>query len=153
MHSPLPELQLERNVFIVHGRDSATLKELQSILTEHGATPRVLKQEEKNAQNILTALEDLLRICKAGFILATPDDEGHLFGSKDPLTRRARENVIFETGLLFAKYRDFKRVTILLKEPLKLPSDLEGISYESFADIREIESNIVKRLGSWKVTD
>ena len=97
---------------------------------KYQVTPRVLKNKNKGARSILDELESLIRVCKAGFILATPDDEGHLRGSSDPLAERARENVIFETGLLFAKFREFERVAVLLKRPLKLPTDLDGIVYE-----------------------
>jgi len=149
LHLPHPELQLERNVFIVHGRDEQALSELKLVLREHDVTPRVLLDEDKNAQSILKGVEDLLRVCKAGFVLATPDDEGRLAESGGELQRRARENVIFETGMLFAKYREFERVTILLKKPLELPSDLEGISYEPFVNIRDIEGKIVTKLKKW----
>jgi hypothetical protein len=148
LHSPHPELQLERNVFIVHGRDSESLKDLQSVLRSHEVVPKVLAKEDKNAQSILYALEDLIRTCKAGFILATPDDEGHLRG-KEPLVARARENVIFETGLLFAKVRAFERVAILLKRPLTLPSDLNGVTYEPFDEIRSIAPTIARKLDAW----
>jgi hypothetical protein len=148
LHTPHPELQLERNVFIVHGRDSESLKGLQSILRSNEVVPKVLAREDKNALSILYALEDLIRTCKAGFILATPDDEGRLKGEQ-PLAGRARENVIFETGLLFAKFRAFERVAILLKRPLALPSDLNGVTYESFDDIKSIETVITRKLDIW----
>jgi predicted nucleotide-binding protein len=148
LHAPHPELQLERNVFIVHGRDSDSLRALQKILWDREVTPRVLAREDKNAQSILYALEDLIRTCRAGFILATPDDEGHLRG-KDPIVPRARENVIFETGLLFAKFRAFERVAILLKRPLVLPSDLNGITYEPFDEIQQIDTTISRKLSNW----
>ena len=98
-------------------------------------------------------MEDLIRICKAGFILATPDDEGRLASSEDKLAPRARENVIFETGLLFAKYREFERVAILLKKPTKLPSDLAGITYEEFSTVSELEAKIVQKLRRWGLSD
>jgi predicted nucleotide-binding protein len=148
LHTPHPELQLERNVFIVHGRDNESLKGLQSILRANEVVPKVLAKEDKNALSILYALEDLIRTCKAGFILATPDDEGRLKGESQ-IAARARENVIFETGLLFAKFRAFERVAILLKRPLALPSDLNGVTYEPFDDIKSIEPIITRKLDVW----
>src|SRR5262249_3632251 len=131
LHVPTPELHLERNVFIVHGRDEGALGELLLVLEKYGVRPKVLRDEEKNAVHILTALEDLLRDCTGGFILATPDDEGRLAGDRK-FASRVRENVMFETGLLFAKFRSLNRVAILLKEPLDLPSDLNGVSFDKF---------------------
>jgi predicted nucleotide-binding protein len=150
LHTPHPELQIEKNIFIVHGRDRESRQELENILYRHGATPKVLADEDKNAQSILVALEDLIRTCKAGFILMTPDDEGRLRG-EDTRLHRARENVIFETGLLFARFREFERVCLLLKEPTKLPSDLAGITYESFQSVRDIEAQVVTKLHKWKI--
>lgn len=150
LHTPHPELQLEKNVFIVHGRDTDALRDLELVLRRKGVTPKVLADEDKSAQNLLSALEDLIRICKAGFILATPDDEGRLVltGNEAP-SARARENVILETGLLFAKYREFGRVSILLKKPVKLPSDLNGVAYDEFTNIQELEAKIDVKLRNW----
>ena len=150
LHIPHPELHLEKNVFVVHGHDSNALEELQSILGKHQVQAKVLKEELKNAAHILTALEDLLRECTAGFILATPDDEGRSGKEESRVEPRARENVIFETGLLFAKFRTFDRVAILLKEPLILPSDLHGVYHQRFAgSLGQIEDRIVATLDGW----
>jgi predicted nucleotide-binding protein len=149
LHTPHPELQLERNVFIVHGRDMRSLDDLQRILRSYKVSPKVLADEDKNAKSILLALEELIRTCRAGFILATPDDEGHLKGEAPAV--RARENVMFEAGLLFAKFRSFDRVSILLKQPLKLPSDLAGISYEPFDDINSLKPAIERKLSEWRL--
>jgi len=151
LHTPHPELQLDRNVFIVHGRDDRSRQKLESILRQKNVNPKVLLREDKNATTILSALEELIRTCKAGFILATPDDEGRLGKPNEQLAARARENVIFEMGMLFAKFRAFDRVAILLKKPCRLPSDLNGVNYEEFDKIEDIESTIVRKLDSWKL--
>lgn len=151
LHTPHPELQIDKNVFIVHGHDGQARAELENILFRNGATPKVLMTEDKNAESLLVALENLIRICKAGFILVTPDDEGRLRGSNDDYVARARENVIFEMGLLFARFRQFQRVSVLLKEPTKLPSDLGGIAYERFARMADIETQIVTKLRGWGI--
>lgn len=150
LHTPLPELQIEKKIFIVHGHDIQSRRELENMLFRSGATPKALVDEDKNAQSILVALEDLIRTCRAGFILLTPDDEGRRVG-EDSWTSRARENVIFETGLLFARFREFERVCLLLKEPTKLPSDLAGVSYESFRSLPDIEARIVAKLRKWGI--
>ncbi|MGZ8371619.1 MAG: TIR domain-containing protein [Rhodoplanes sp.] len=151
LHTPLPELNLEKNVFIVHGRDEEALKDLQLLLFKYHVTPKVLVNTNRGPNSILDELEALIRICRAGFILMTPDDEGRLRGKpEDPLIPRARENVVFETGLLFAKFRKFERVILLLKEPTQLPSDLSGISYEKYIQsVTEIESRLAASLEDW----
>ncbi|MCP4385055.1 MAG: nucleotide-binding protein, partial [Hyphomicrobiales bacterium] len=57
------------NVFIVHGHDLESLRGLQNMIMKNDGTPKVLAEEDKNAETILAALERLIRICKAGFIL------------------------------------------------------------------------------------
>lgn len=150
LHMPHPELQLDKmNVFIVHGRDTPSVDGLELILRRYGVTPMILRQEKRSAQLILDSLERILRICHAGFILVTPDDEGRLSESEETFQLRARENVIFETGLLFSKFRQSERVSILLKKPAKLPSDLTGMFVDQFETINSIESKITERLRDW----
>ena len=74
LHNPVPELNLERNVFIVHGRDARARLELEKMLLQKKVTPRVLVREDKGPNSILEELESLIRSCRAGFILATPDE-------------------------------------------------------------------------------
>ena len=38
---------------------------------------------------------------------------------------------------------------VLLKRPLKLPSDLDGIVYEPFDNVRDIKSTIKDKLETW----
>ena len=150
LHNPGPELNLERNVFIVHGRDTQARLELENILLQKKVTPRVLVREDKGPNSILEELEGLIRTCRAGFILVTPDDEGRIKGGNEPLAGRARQNVVFETGLLFAKFRAFERVALVVKRPLELPSDLNGIFYMEFASsVQELEKPIEKKLDAW----
>jgi predicted nucleotide-binding protein len=150
LHNPIPELNLERNVFIVHGRDRQARLELENMLLQRDVTPRVLEREDKGPNSILEELESLIRICRAGFILVTPDDEGRFRGGDEPLAGRARQNVIFETGLLFAKFRAFERVALVVKRPLELPSDLNGIFYLEFtSSVQELEKPIEKKLDAW----
>jgi predicted nucleotide-binding protein len=151
LHMPHPELNLGKNVFIVHGRDEDSLRDLENLLKQHSVIPRVLERENKNAKSILYAIEELLTMCTAGFVLVTPDDEGRRKSPKSKLEPRARENVIFEMGMLFAKFREFARVAVLLKKPAKLPSDLAGIIYAEFKSVRDIEDKIVDRLHEWEL--
>lgn len=153
LHNPLPELNLEKNVFIVHGRDDAALNELDLLLRKHHVSPQVLKNTNTGPNSILEELEELIRVCKAGFVLMTPDDEGRLRKESGALGPRARENVIFETGLLFAKFRRFERVALVVRRPLDLPSDLHGTLYLEFEkSVGEIEMKIVDKLDSWGIS-
>lgn len=63
LHNPVPELNLERNVFIVHGRDTQARLELENMLLQKKVTPRVLVREDKGPNSILEELEGLIRTC------------------------------------------------------------------------------------------
>jgi predicted nucleotide-binding protein len=160
LHMPQPEIQLDKKVFIVHGRDAPALHGLAAIIEEAGVTAEILRRGNRGALLILEALERILKTCNAGFILVTPDDEGRLAPAEeaqneqrskedDIFEPRARENVIFETGLLFARFRESERVSVLLKKPARLPSDLGGMWVEHFTDIGELAPQIKDRLRHW----
>lgn len=55
-------------------------------------------------------------------ILLTPDDEGHKAGKVEDRKHRARQNVVLELGMVLARIGR-RRVTILHKESVELPSD------------------------------
>jgi predicted nucleotide-binding protein len=148
LHVPHPEVQLEKNVFIVHGHDLDALDILTNILEEHDIRARVLRDDSKGLVHILTAVEELLRECQAGFILATPDDQGKAVGGRKA-TPRVRENVMFEAGLLCARFRQIDRVAMLLHKSLKLPSDLEGLARIEFQSMRDAKNEIVAKLIAW----
>jgi predicted nucleotide-binding protein len=51
---------------------------------------------------------------------------------------------------LFAKFRAFERVALVVKKPLELPSDLNGIFYMEFeSSVQELERPIEKKLDAW----
>ena len=51
---------------------------------------------------------------------------------------------------MFAKFRAFERVALVVKRPLELPSDLNGIFYMEFASsVQELEKPIEKKLDAW----
>ena len=153
LHTPFPEIQLDKNVFIVHGRDETSRKALELILRRNEVKPMILREVKKSGELILDALERVLRICHAGFILVTPDDEGRLLEAEDvddsKFEPRARENVIFEAGLLFAKFRRSQRVSVLLQKPAKLPTDLSGMFVDEFKTVDDVEKKIAERLRDW----
>ena len=68
-----------------------------------------------------------------GIILYTPDDEGKAVQEPD-LKYRARQNVVFEHGLLIGLYTR-SRVTCLVKKEgfLEMPGDVNGVVYTDHA--------------------
>jgi len=141
------ELGRERSksVFIVHGRDMAAVTTLKLILEERRIQPVVLADQPRVGQELLQKFEEILKTCRAGFVLLTPDDEGRLKSDTDvSLSARARQNVIFEAGWLAAILRDQRKICFLKTGALELPSDIQGVLTESFdvssPDISRIEA-------------
>ncbi|CDO40814.1 hypothetical protein PRJBM_01469 [Bartonella henselae] len=60
---------------------------------------------------------------------------------------RARQNVIFEMGMLAAVF-PLERIAILQKKGVEIPSDIHGVYYLSFNEyVKEIMPKLSKRLG------
>src|SRR5512132_2747952 len=135
--------QQRRSVFIVHGRDNAALFWLKNFLNERKVTPIVLRDQPRTGAEILALLDEKIDKCAAGFVLLTPDDEGRLLArpgaAEDKLQFRARQNVVFEAGLLCARFRDLGKVCFLKKGQIEIPSDMQGLLFE---DLDEENPNI-----------
>ena len=77
--------------------------------------------------------------------MATPDDIGYEKESHAERFR-ARQNVILEMGMLFAKLGR-KRVAILIKKDKRFekPSDIDGLIYLSYTESVSEASSKIKR--------
>jgi len=146
---------LSKDVFIVHGKDRKSLKELKSMLKKFGLNPIVLHEKPGGSRTIVEKLEKYSDVGYA-FVILTPDDIG---GPKsrhyrdraflriaDDVFERARQNVILEFGYFIGKLgRD--RVCCLYKGSVELPSDMHGIVYIPFKDsVEETRNMIVEEL-------
>ncbi|WP_375700895.1 TIR domain-containing protein [Bartonella sp. AA23NXGY] len=138
-----------KKIFIVHGHDRTALKQLTSILNDFNLEPYILQNTSGNGLTIIEALEK--GICsdfiKFGIVLLTPDDIGYAKSAgKKAAQPRARQNVIFEMGMLIAALSR-KNVAILKKQDLELPSDINGIIYLPFKEhVKETLKDLSHRL-------
>jgi len=151
------QLPLSNDIFIVHGKDHSTMKDLKVVLFELGLNPKVLHEQASGSRTIIEQLEKCSNVGYA-FVILTPDDVGmerSLFEKviakpaelqKMGLCYRARQNVILEFGY-FMGLLSRKRVCCLYKGDVELPSDMHGIHYLQFENsIDEIRSTIMKEL-------
>lgn len=114
-------------VFIVHGHDSNTRNEAELLVKQLGFEPVVLFKRVNEGDTII---EKLLRESKdAAFsiVLYTKCDEGKAVEDTD-LKPRARQNVVFEHGLMCGLLGR-KRVVALVEEGVEVPGDLSGVVY------------------------
>ena len=114
-------------VFIVHGHDSNTRNEAELLVKQLGFEPVVLFKQPNIGDTII---EKLLReSSEASFaiVLYTKCDEGKAFEETD-LKPRARQNVVFEHGLMCGLLGR-KNVVALVEEGVEVPGDLSGVVY------------------------
>lgn len=163
----------DKNIFIVHGRDHAPMKELKTMLLEFGLSPIVLHEEASGGLTLAEKLEKYSKGVGYAFVILTPEDVGGhrdemrkklggdtpflsrpvtVFGGSivdqalDLFEPRARQNVIFEMGYFWGLL-ERKRVCCLLKGNVEKPSDIEGIVYVPFKDsVYDVQVRIMKEL-------
>jgi len=116
-----------RRVFIVHGHDNALKSEIARFLEQLDFVPVILHEQPDSGRTVFDKLEAELADVGFAFVLLSPDDFGGVSGSdKKP---RARQNVIFEHGLLAGRLGP-QRVCAIVKSDVELPSDLHGVLYK-----------------------
>lgn len=124
------------NVFIIHGRDTRAVAELQSFIRDLGLSVLTVEDLGANRRGLASISEIISEgINTASIVLAllTPDESVALF---DPTSNQlaqseagwqARPNVIFELGIAFSKSPDR---TIIASIGNHRPfTDISGLSY------------------------
>ena len=146
--APSPELvpvTNRKSVFIVHGHDHETRDNVSKFVSNWGLTATVLDEQPNKGRTIIEKFEDCADEASFAIILLTPDDVGASVKDKAHLKYRARQNVIFEWGY-FSGSIGRKRVCILYKGNLELPSDTQGVVYVRMDDNDEWKQSIVREM-------
>lgn len=110
-----------RKVFIVHGHDAALKVSVARLMEKVGIEPIILSEQPNCGSTIIEKVEKNSDV-GAAICLFTADDE-----CKDG-TKRARQNVVLETGYFWGKLGRDKMV-ILADKGVELPSDMQGVVY------------------------
>jgi predicted nucleotide-binding protein len=136
-------------VFTVYGHDLAARDALELLVRRMGLRPIVLGNLTGGGDTIIEKLERYLnRTGQIGFacVLLTPDDEGHAVGKPEEKQYRARQNVVLELGMVLANLGR-RRVAILHKESVELPSDIAGLLYIPFKErVEEASTRLFREL-------
>lgn len=117
-------------VFIVYGHDIEAREQLELLLRRMKLEPVILQNLPVAGETIIEKLEANLDV-RYACVLLTPDDEGHAAGAPKDKKARARQNVILELGMFLVRLGR-RRVAILHKGNLELPSDIAGLIYIKF---------------------
>lgn len=136
-----------KKVFVVHGRDDIARLELVNLLKDDfKLEPIVLSNEPNdNIETIISKFERLAKDCSVAIVLFTPDDISGDF-------KRARQNVILELGYFLGKFHDTnnRRIIILKKGEIEIPSDISGVLYLEFSKaIKEVYYDLRKQFSHW----
>lgn len=145
----IPE-QINTKVFIVYGRDDGAKNELIGMVESWGLEALTIDRLPVHGRTIIEQLEHYIPQTNYGVVLATPDDIGCLDDGNMDIKHRARQNVVLELGMLFAKLGR-SRVTVLVKSGINFerPSDIAGIMYKEYVNsVYEQEESIKRELNS-----
>lgn len=124
------KLSLERKAFIVHGHNEATKERTARFLQKLGFSAVILHEQANGGKTIIEKLEHFTDV-GFGIVLYTPDDVGEAEANKDQLRARARQNVVFEHGLLIGKLGRERVLSLVADHKVELPGDISGIVYLS----------------------
>lgn len=113
-------------VFIVHGHDNALKQSVARIVEKQGLEAIILSEQANQGQTIIEKFEEHSDVSGA-ICLFTTDDLGRA-KSNETEQKRARQNVVLETGYFMGKLGR-NRVVILADEGVEMPSDLSGVVY------------------------
>ena len=116
-------------VFIIHGHDDGAKNETARFVEKLGFEAVILHEQVDSGDTII---EKLGKHTDVGFaiVLYTECDIGGVIKSKpEEMKPRARQNVIFEHGLLIGKIGR-PNVVALLKGNVEFPNDISGVVYK-----------------------
>jgi len=120
----------ERKAFIVHGHADATKLRTARFLEKLEFTAVILQEQANGGKTIIEKLEHFTDV-GFGIVLYTPDDVGEAVAKKDQLQPRARQNVVFEHGLLIGKLGRDRVFPLVTDHSVELPGDISGMVYLS----------------------
>ena len=135
-------------IFIVYGHDEDSRNELELMLRRWGLEPIILSRELPKGRTLIEALEHYIDTVKYGIVLATPDDIGYKKDCEAQKKYRARQNVVFELGMLYAKLGR-RNVSVLIKNTndleMEKPSDINGVIYIDYQNNVSEKMDVIKR--------
>jgi len=141
--------EFSNKIFIVHGRDRLPALELKVLVEDKYPIKAILLEEKPHEGKTLVEKLEKYSDVDYAFVILTPDDVGALKG--ETLRERGRQNVIFEWGVFVGKIGR-KRICLLIKGDVEIPSDLHGIGYYKFKEsVKECFLSIDNELKEAKI--
>lgn len=131
-------------VFIVHGHDEGAQNKAARFVERLGFEAIILHEKASSGRTIIEKIE---HYSDTGFaiVLYTPDDVGNVKTDAGNLNVRARQNVVFEHGLLIGKLGR-ENVCALVDGKLELPNDISGVVYISLDESSAWQLQLAKEM-------
>ena len=127
-NSDTPQPTFSDEVFIVHGHDNEAKVTVARFVENLGIKATILDEKVNEGRTIPQKFEEHAGEAGYAIVLLTPDDVGSSKDETDNPQPRARQNVILEFGYFWGRLGR-KRLCVLYKEGVELPSDIRGIAY------------------------
>lgn len=132
-----------KKVFIVHGHDDSVKISVARFLERLDLEPIILHEQASGGATIIEKLEEHINV-GYGIVLYTPCDLGKA-KNDEILQMRARQNVVFEHGLLIGRLgRD--KVCALVKDEIEKPNDISGVVYINYDSGNSWHMDLFKEL-------
>jgi len=112
-----------KRVFITHGKNKDLIEPIKKLLSLADLEPVVSVQTQTVSQPVPSKVMGEMRSCGAAIIHV--DDERHIMDKDDVEHVFLNDNVLIEIGAAMAIYGE--RFILIVKEGLKLPSNLSGL--------------------------
>jgi len=132
--APAPANQQSKDVFIVHGHDSAAKHEVARFIDQLGLHPIILHEKADRGRTIIEKVEHHADV---GFavVLLTPDDVGHPKDKPAESKPRPRQNVVLELGYFIGKLGRSSVCALLNGDiDIEFPTDFAGVLYTPMDD-------------------
>ena len=139
--TPNPTPELNKKVFITHGHNKQFVEPIRKLLSFGEMEPVVSVEKQSVSQPVPDKVMNDMRDCGAAII--------HVEGEMTLIDSEAKEhvmlnpNVLIEIGAAMALYG--KKFILLVKEGVKLPSNLQGL-YEVRYEGETLDGNATIRL-------
>jgi len=137
-----------RRVFVIHGHDVGLKNEIARFLEKLEFQPIILHEQPDQGRPLLSKLRAELADVGYAFALLTPDDVASSALEPRARNKRARQNVVFEHGMLVGLLGP-DRVCAAVKGDLEIPSDLAGVLYKKLGtteSLNAIAVDLIKEL-------
>lgn len=125
-------------IFIVHGHDELMKLSVARFVESLGLEAVILHEQANSGRTIIQKLLDETSDVSFAIVLYSPCDKG-CGAEEDVLKPRARQNVVFEHGLLIGVLGT-EKVCCLHSGNVEMPSDNNGVLYVPYDDA-----------GAWKL--